>query len=184
MEQAELKAVFFDWGDTVMVNYPEYSGPMASWPVVSAVPGAPEVLRTLSGKYVLGLLTNAGISDTRLVKLALARLGLVDFFKVVLTSQDLGAKKPDAIFFTKALEAVGCLACEAVMVGDNYDADIRGAKMAGLRTVWYNPSSSVPPHGQAYHDCWISHLAALPGALAEVQGGVGRALCQQPVKVT
>jgi putative hydrolase of the HAD superfamily len=180
LERSELKAVFFDWGDTIMVNYPEYEGPMASWPVVSAVPGAPEALRALSSRYVLGLLTNAGISDTRLVRLALARLELEDLFGVVLTSQDLGAKKPDLVFFTRALEAVGCLPCEAVMVGDNYEVDIRGAKAAGLRTVWYNPTRAVTPAGQEHHDAVISHLADLPGALVDIQGRSCRASGQEP----
>ena len=174
MEQAAIKAVFFDWGDTVMVNHPQYSGPMASWPVVSAVPGAPEVLSVISDEYVLGLLTNAGISDATLVKQALARLGLVRFFTVVLTSQDLGAKKPEAVFFSKALEAVRCHPCQAVMVGDNYDSDVRGAKAAGLHTVWYNPASAEPPQGEPSHDFAISHLAELPAVLAGLQGRLRR----------
>lgn len=175
MGQEILKAVFFDWGDTIMVNYPQYSGPMASWPVVAAVPGAPEALRALSGKYVLGLLTNAGISDTTLVKQALARLALVSFFPVVLTSQDLGAKKPDPIFFTGALEAAGCLPVQAVMVGDNYDSDIRGARAAGFHTVWYNPGSAEPPRGETAHDFVIHHLGELPAVLAGLEDRLGRA---------
>ncbi len=174
MGQETLKAVFFDWGDTVMVNHPEYSGPMASWPVVTAVPGVQEALRALSGKYVLGLLTNAGISDATLVKQALARLGLVGFFSVVLTSQDLGAKKPDPVFFARAVEAAGCLSGQAVMVGDNYDSDIRGAKAAGFHTVWYSPGSAGPPQGDAAHDFVVRHLAELPTVIGRLEDRLGR----------
>jgi len=34
-----IRALIFDWGDTVMRVFPEFSGPMAHWPRVEAVHG-------------------------------------------------------------------------------------------------------------------------------------------------
>ncbi|MBW6469119.1 MAG: hypothetical protein K0B85_08190 [Coriobacteriia bacterium] len=31
-----MACVLFDWGDTLMVDCPEYSGPMRAWPHVEA----------------------------------------------------------------------------------------------------------------------------------------------------
>ena len=32
----KIKAFIFDWGDTVMCDFPEYPGPMVDWPRVEA----------------------------------------------------------------------------------------------------------------------------------------------------
>lgn len=40
--------------------------------------------------------------------------------------------KPSAEFFTAALDSMGCAAAEAVMVGDDAEADVAGALSAGL----------------------------------------------------
>ncbi|MDF1543365.1 MAG: hypothetical protein P1P71_09650 [Anaerosomatales bacterium] len=31
-----MGCVLFDWGDMLMIDYPEYSGPMRTWPHVEA----------------------------------------------------------------------------------------------------------------------------------------------------
>jgi len=38
------------------------------------------------------------------------------------------------------LEKLGCQASESWFVGDDFEADIRGARGAGLRALWYRPS--------------------------------------------
>lgn len=43
--------------------------------------------------------------------------------------------KPSADFFHAAVESIGCAPEEAVMVGDDAEADVGGAKEAGLRGV-------------------------------------------------
>ena len=40
--------------------------------------------------------------------------------------------------FTYALDSCGAFAESSVMIGDNYDADICGAKNVGWRTIFYN----------------------------------------------
>jgi len=43
----KIKAIIFDWGDTVMCDFPEYTGPMAYWPKVEVVPGIEKALQQL-----------------------------------------------------------------------------------------------------------------------------------------
>ena len=44
----ESRCVLFDWGDTLMRDFPEFSGPMASWSHVEALPNVKEVLERTS----------------------------------------------------------------------------------------------------------------------------------------
>ena len=76
--------------------------------------------------------------------------------------------KPAAAFFATALAAVGAQASEAVMVGDDIEADVLGAQRHGLtgvlvRTGKYRPgierSASGPP------DHVIDSIADLPALL-------------------
>ncbi len=158
-QRSPIRAVLFDWGGTLMREFPEFEGPMADWPRVEAVPGAEEALRALHGRYALAVATNAALSDERLVRAALARVGLDPYVSVVVTARDLGLAKPDPVFFHAALERVGCPPAEAVMVGDGYSADIVGAKAAGLRAVWFNPAGSLCPLVHPTHDAEIRALA-------------------------
>ncbi|RPJ49817.1 MAG: GNAT family N-acetyltransferase, partial [Chloroflexi bacterium] len=46
-------ALVFDWGNTLMRVFPEYSGPMASWPEVADVDGAVNALEALLGRHTM-----------------------------------------------------------------------------------------------------------------------------------
>ncbi|MHB0875802.1 MAG: HAD family hydrolase [Anaerolineae bacterium] len=164
-----LRALLFDWGDTVMRVLP-YPGPMAAWPEVAAMPGAQAALAALHGRYRLALATNAADSGAGEVRRALARVGLDDYFDLVLTARELGARKPSPGFFRAALQALGCDATEVAMVGDDYEADILGAKHAGLLTVWID-RRSLTGSTVAYPaaDRRLSSLEQLPEALEELE---------------
>jgi putative hydrolase of the HAD superfamily len=53
----------------------------------------------------------------------------------VLTSATAGAAKPAAAFYRMALERAGVSPHEALMVGDSYEADVLGARSAGMDAV-------------------------------------------------
>lgn len=162
----DLRVLIFDWGDTVMRTFPPYSGPMAAWPEVTAVPGVSEALAALDGRYRLALATNARDSGALMVRAALGRVKLDGYFSVVATAQELGAAKPAAAFFRAVLVRLGCAPDEAVMVGDSYDADVAGAKAAGLRAIWFNPDRSPCPDPHPVYDAEIPAMLALPAAVA------------------
>lgn len=184
-----IAAVVFDWGDTVMRDFRANEGPMASWPRVEAVAGAEQALRALHPRYRLALATNASDSNEELVRRALHRVGLESFFERVFVSSDLGVEKPDARFFAAVLLGLQLPARQVVMVGDSYGNDVRGAKGAGLRTVWFNPADRPAPnraaardlavldaaaHHAAAHDAEISDLSQLEAALAGLELRVSR----------
>jgi HAD superfamily hydrolase (TIGR01458 family) len=76
--------------------------------------------------------------------------------------------KPAAAFFDAALHAVGAVAAEAVMVGDDIEADVLGAQRAGLtgvlvRTGKFRPGTLESADGAPDHV--IDSVADLPGLL-------------------
>ena len=66
----------------------------------------------------------------------LAQLELDRYLDFVLPSGAVGASKPSPAFYRMALEAGGAQPHEALMVGDSYRADVRGAWSAGMDALW------------------------------------------------
>jgi putative hydrolase of the HAD superfamily len=65
----------------------------------------------------------------------LERCGLAGALDGVVTSAEVGARKPDPAIFTAALERAGCSADEAVHVGDTVAEDLAGAGAVGIRAL-------------------------------------------------
>ena len=130
--------ILFDWGDTVMRVFPEYSGAMVDWPEVQPIPHIEIALAALLPLYHLGLATNAVNSDEGQIWAALERANLESFFERVFCFRSLGLRKPAPEFFKAILKELGVKPDEVIMVGDELEVDIRGARLAGLSTIWFN----------------------------------------------
>ena len=116
-EPQPIKTIVFDWGDTLMVNDPQQSGPMLTWPSVAAVPGAAHALAVLKDRYHLIIATNAADSRSREVRGALARVGLNDYFEAVFTSGELGCRKPSPAFFQAIQSVLGLNPAQTAKIG-------------------------------------------------------------------
>ncbi|MEE4198788.1 MAG: YjjG family noncanonical pyrimidine nucleotidase [Bacteroidales bacterium] len=99
-------------------------------------PGTYETLDYLKDKYNLYIITN-GFNEVQFTKLKNSKLQ--NYFKKVFTSENAGAQKPNARIFEHALKTVNARKKESVMVGDDLDSDILGAKKFGLDQVYFNP---------------------------------------------
>ncbi len=95
---------------------------------------AKNVLQKLHGKYKLGIVSNFALPECVLT--LLEKHGLRSFFDVVVVSGAVNKRKPSPEIFRKALEELDAAAAEAVFVGDTVDADIEGAKSAGMKTIF------------------------------------------------
>ena len=95
---------------------------------------AEKALRELHGRYRLGVVSNFAIPEC-VVKL-LELHGLDKLFDVVIVSGAVNKRKPHPEIFQKALEKLGVSAEETVFVGDTVDADVKGAKDMGMKTVF------------------------------------------------
>lgn len=138
-----VRAVIFDWGNTLMRNL-GYSGPMCDWPRVELLPGTRDALTDLSKDFRLFAASNAGDSNAELMGRALARVGIRDRFERIWTARELGWKKPDPRFFEAAVRETGLLPAACAAVGDDYARDIVPAAAAGLRAVWLREGAEEP----------------------------------------
>jgi len=93
------------------------------------VDGVEPALYALSG-HPLGVLTN-GVPDLQWAKLE--RHGIDDRFDAVVASNEIGAIKPDPEMFATARDRID--ADRHVMVGDDREADVEGAREAGFDAV-------------------------------------------------
>ena len=77
--------------------------------------------------------------------------------------------KPSPAFFRLALEAMGVAATEAVMVGDDLEADIGGAQAGGLTGILVRTGKFTPrdlAHPEVRPDAVLGSIAELPAHLA------------------
>lgn len=97
------------------------------------MPGTEKVISRLSEKYQMHIISN-GFREVQYRKLIVT--GLSPFFKSVVLSEEVKAQKPSRLIFEKALINVNARKSESLMIGDNYDADILGAKNFGIDQIY------------------------------------------------
>lgn len=117
-----------------------------------------DILQYLGGRYDLHIITN-GFADVQWIKLESA--GLKGYFKHIVTSDDAGFRKPDPGIFRYTLEKIGTAPADCIMVGDNLDTDIAGARAAGIDCVFFNP-------GQIPHKSITNHEISCLSELSEI----------------
>jgi putative hydrolase of the HAD superfamily len=111
---------------------------------IAAIPGVPELLADLGAAgHTLAVVSNA--CHPPLVPDHLEALGIADAFAAVVTSIEVGWRKPRPEIFAAALAAVGATAEDAVFVGDNPVADYAGATAAGMAAWLVDPLGVAPP---------------------------------------
>jgi HAD superfamily hydrolase (TIGR01549 family) len=92
--------------------------------------------------YKLGLITNR--SHVERFQELLDQMTLRSHFDLVLASGEVGLHKPDPRIFYAALDQLGARAEESLYVGDNYWADVLGARRAGVMPVLLDPNHLFP----------------------------------------
>ena len=93
-----------------------------------------KLLRTLHGKYKLGIISNFAIPEC--VHKLLKTHDLDKLFDVIVVSGAVNKRKPSPEIFERTLKALGVSASETVFVGDTLDADIEGAKAVGIKAIY------------------------------------------------
>jgi putative hydrolase of the HAD superfamily len=119
-----------------------------------------EVLEYLKPKYGLHIITN-GFKDIQHIKMSGSNL--TGYFKEIVTSECCGYKKPDKRIFEHALDRIKVRPVDCLMIGDNLECDIDGARLAGMDQVFFNPekSKSKLSPKPTYHIHCLSELQAM-----------------------
>ncbi len=122
-------------------------------------------LKTLG--YRMALISNA--SDDPNTQVLVDKLGVREFFEVIVSSASQGVRKPNPKIFETALEQMNLTPNSVAMVGDTLGADILGARNAGLFGIWIKRRANTP--GNLAHadtiipDAQIELLSDLPDLL-------------------
>lgn len=143
MEEKILRypAILFDWGDTVMRDYPERAAPMVEWKAVEVIDGIADVLAYLhAGRRRILLATSAEISSEDQIRGALARGGLDHYFSRIYSFTNTRLPKGEA-FYRHILNDLRMPASEALMVGDGFEKDVKIPNSLGIFSIWFNPRS-------------------------------------------
>jgi putative hydrolase of the HAD superfamily len=99
------------------------------------LPGAWQMMRTLSRKFTLAVICDTGFASGRAQDRLLEKDGARKFFAATIYSMDIGHAKPRPEIFAAAVETLGVAPPEIIHVGDNERTDVRGALAAGFRAI-------------------------------------------------
>jgi 2-haloacid dehalogenase len=105
------------------------------------VEGALEVCRALAEVVTVGVVTN-GFESVQHRRLAASPLQ--QHVSFLLTSEAVGAPKPERAIFDRALELGSATLEDTLMIGDNLGSDIAGANGVCMDSVWFNPGGKQP----------------------------------------
>ncbi|HOU90304.1 MAG TPA: HAD family hydrolase [Polyangiaceae bacterium] len=122
--------------------------------VIEAEPATLAVLQALRERFRLAVVSNYPCG--RSIRASLERVGILPLLDGVVVSGDVGFAKPHPAPFAEACARLGCRPAEVLFVGDNWLADVQGARRAGMTMVhlrrWTPPEhfdpepDDLPPH--------------------------------------
>jgi len=126
--------------------------------------GVERTVRSLFERgYRLAVLSNAAYDPDPIKQVEDA--GLRPYMDFVLTSAAFGRRKPHPGIFEHALKIWPAKAANTVMVGDTLEADILGARRAGLKSIWLTrrvgPDELEAGQAEAAPDAVIADLSEL-----------------------
>ncbi len=166
-EALPVEAVIFDLGDTLL---DEGKGWFSDEPLL---PGVRRALGELDPQYRLAVLSNTRAATRSDISVELDRLGVGRHFRAIVTSTDIGWRKPHPLAFESALAALQSTAATCVMVGNELDADVAGAKAMGMRTVHFrwSPRYRLDPSSEEERaTVTIEEFDEVPVAIERARG--------------
>lgn len=123
-------------------------------------PHTKETLNELKNSgYSLHIITN-GFREVQSIKLE--KSGLIDYFDIVVCSEDIGYQKPSIHVFNHALKQAKSRPEESVMIGDSIQSDVIGAENAGIKAVLFDPNFQ---YKEGTHKWMIRSLKEIPELL-------------------
>jgi 2-haloalkanoic acid dehalogenase type II len=100
-----------------------------------------EVLGELKQDYRLGMISNTFHQSFQPLR---EKFELDSYFEYIIPSYEVGLIKPNPKIFMLALEKFEVRPDEAIMVGDNWNDDVLGARAVGMRGILIDRSNRWP----------------------------------------
>jgi len=121
-------------------------------------PDTHSTLAYLQTKYDLFIITN-GFEEVQLKKIKNCELD--QYFRQIITSEKAGVQKPHADIFQYALQKANTTADVSLMIGDDLEGDIKGARTQGIDQVFFNPNYKSHEEQATYEIHALKELKAI-----------------------
>lgn len=125
--------------------------------------GVSGMLERVAARFPLALLSN--YPDGGAIRRSLRTIGIDHHFGAVVVSADLGYVKPHPLLFAAVLQELGLASRDVLYVGDNWLADVQGAKRVGMQaaqaTYWGAAEHFPRQAGDAEPDAVLARLEDL-----------------------
>lgn len=120
-------------------------------------PNTHEILQDLKKQEKqLHIITN-GFKEVQFIKLE--NCGLLDYFDVIICSEDVGKNKPAPEIFQHTMKLANAKPEESVMIGDDLRVDVQGSERVGMTGVLFDPHRQYKNRA---HEWQINDLSRLP----------------------
>ncbi|OED71374.1 hydrolase [Vibrio splendidus ZS-139] len=153
--------VLFDWGNTLMIDFPDAQGKMCDWETVEEVSGAQALLTELSKHHNIYIATNAADSSKDDIIRAFERVDLSQYIDGYFCKASIGLSKYDSGFYPAIIAKLGVKPQDVTMVGDTLAKDIYPALEAGLQAIWLNSSGKKLSESDLANVVQIQYLSEL-----------------------
>jgi putative hydrolase of the HAD superfamily len=101
------------------------------------IEGAIEIVRAAAARVPVGIISDAGVSPGRSLRQLLERHGILDYFRVLKFSDEIGVAKPQWPMFETAAQGLGVQPHEMLHIGDLEYSDIDGARAFGAQSALF-----------------------------------------------
>jgi FMN phosphatase YigB (HAD superfamily) len=139
-----IKAVLFDWGNTLMIDFPDQTGPMYRWSKIQAVKNAEACLSKISEEMPCYIATNAKDSTKEDIYKALHAVQIGKYITNIFCFKEIGYEKPTRDFFNSILDKLSLAPHEVVLVGDDREKDFNGARRIGIYGILFDLDNTNP----------------------------------------
>ncbi len=164
-----LDAIPEDFKEEILQKY--ISVTLATPPKIN--PEAKEVLQAIANFGLkIGLISNTWSTPGIILRKVLDKFEIKQYFTFMLFSDEIGYPKPHKAIFKEALKQFPFFKPhECAFVGDDYVADICGAKSVGMTAIWLcqddQKFDSYMSKAQVCLDYRIESLISLPSLLTK-----------------
>ena len=107
--------------------------------------GAKTAIQKLSGKYKLGIISDTGFSPGSVLRKLLKSNDLLDYFSVLIFSDEFGRSKPHSDTFFYATKVLNVHSAELAHIGDNERTDVYGALNSSMKGIFYTKGLDLLP---------------------------------------
>jgi putative hydrolase of the HAD superfamily len=168
MDMAKELIVFIDCGDTIVDESTQVFADNGDVLRADFIPGAGEMLTQLHEEgYRLALVADGQTASFQNI---FRELGFSHIFEAWVTSEAVGASKPDERMFKTAMEKMGLTREDSgriVMIGNNVKRDVLGANRMGITSILLSFSPRYVMHPEM-PDQVPDYVAAMPCEIPEL----------------